>query len=95
MTFDKMCRDLLFEICEKHDLYLRKDPSYGGRAYMEKQEYIIAQQKKKLAEMEAALEAATLKLFSQLQYNNTFDKKHRLDIFRRYTEIEPSAQPIP
>ena len=40
-------------------------------------------------------EAATLNLFSQLQYNNTFDKKHRLDIFRRYTEIEPSAQPIP
>ena len=62
MTFDKMCRDLLFEICEKHDLYLRKDPSYGGRAYMEKQEYIIAQQKKKLAEMKAALEEATLKL---------------------------------
>ena len=29
---------------------------------MEKQDYIIAQQKKKLAEMEAALEAATLKL---------------------------------
>ena len=40
-------------------------------------------------------EAAALNLFSQLQYNNTFDKKHRLDIFRRYTEIEPSAQPIP
>ena len=40
-------------------------------------------------------EAATLNLFSQLQYNNTFDKKHRLDIFRRYTEIEPSAQSIP
>ena len=62
MTFDKMCRELLFEICENHDLYLQREPTSGGRAYMEKQEYIIAQQKKKLAEMEAALEAATLKL---------------------------------
>lgn len=62
MTFDKMCRELLFEICEKHDLYLQREPTYGGRAYLEKQEYIIAAQKKKLAEMEAALEAATLKL---------------------------------
>lgn len=62
MTFDKMCRELLFEICENHDLYLQREPTSGGRAYMEKQEYIIAQQKKKLAEMEAALEAATLRL---------------------------------
>lgn len=62
MTFDIMCRELLFEICEKHDLYLQREPTYGGRAYLEKQEYIIAAQKKKLAEMEAALEAATLKL---------------------------------
>jgi hypothetical protein len=62
MTFDKMCRELLFEICENHDLYLRREPTSGGRAYMEKQDYIIAQQKKKLAEMEAALEAAALKL---------------------------------
>ena len=62
MTFDKMCRDLFFEICEKKDLYLQREPTSGGRGYMEKQDYIIAQQKKKLAEMEAALEAATLKL---------------------------------
>ena len=62
MTFDKMCRELLFEICENHDLYIQREPTSGGRAYMEKQEYIIAQQKKKLSEMEAALEAATLKL---------------------------------
>ena len=62
MTFDKMCRELLFEICEKKDLYLQREPTSGGRFYMEKQDYIIAQQKKKLAEMEAALEAATLKL---------------------------------
>ena len=62
MTFDKMCRELLFEICEKKDLYLQREPTSGGRGYMEKQDYIIARQKKKLAEMEAALEAAALKL---------------------------------
>ncbi|MCR5371216.1 MAG: plasmid recombination protein [Clostridium sp.] len=62
MTFDKMCRELFLDICENHALYLQREPTSGGRAYMEKQDYIIAQQKRKLAEMEAALEAAALKL---------------------------------
>ena len=62
MTFDKLCRDLFMEICEKHDLYVDRDPTYGGRTYLEKQEYIIMAQRQKLAELEAELEAKTLKI---------------------------------
>ena len=47
MTFDKICRDLFMEICERHDLYVDRDPTYGGRTYLEKQEYIIMAQKQK------------------------------------------------
>ena len=62
MTFDKLCRDLFMEICERHDLYVDRDPTYGGRTYLEKQEYIIMTQRQKLAELEAELEAKTLKI---------------------------------
>ena len=30
MTFDKICRDLLFEICENHDLYMQREVTSGG-----------------------------------------------------------------
>ena len=49
-TFDADCRELLFEICQKYGVYLDKIPSYGGRAYLEKQDYILEKQKMKLAE---------------------------------------------
>lgn len=62
MTFDKICRDLFMEICERHDLYVDRDPTYGGRTYLEKQEYIIMAQKQRLAELEAELESKTLQI---------------------------------
>ena len=61
-TFDAVCRELLFEICEKHGLHLDREPVYGGRAYLEKQDYILARQKEKLAQQEQALQEVTLKL---------------------------------
>ena len=62
MTFDKICRDLFTEICEQHDLYVDRKPTYGGRGYLEKQEYIIRAQKQRLAELQAELEAKTLQI---------------------------------
>ena len=62
MTFDKICRDLLFEICENHDLYMQREVTSGGREYLEKQQYILQARAAELAKAEAALEAATLKL---------------------------------
>ena len=61
-TFDAICRELLFEICESHGLSLDREPEYGGRAYLEKQDYILAKQKEMLAQQEQALQEITLKL---------------------------------
>ena len=44
-TFDAECRKMLFRICEKHNLHLQKEPTYGGRGYLEKQDFIIEKQK--------------------------------------------------
>ena len=62
VTFDKICRELLFEICENHDLYMQREVTSGGREYLEKQQYILQARAEELAKAEAALEAATLKL---------------------------------
>ena len=43
--FDAECRKMLFRICEKHGLHLQTEPSYGGRGYLEKQDFIIEKQK--------------------------------------------------
>ena len=40
MVFDATCRILLFDICKKHGLELEEEPSYGGKEYLEKQDYI-------------------------------------------------------
>ena len=50
MTFDAACRAMLFDIAKRHGLHLEQEPEYGGRAYLEKQDYILMKQKQKLAE---------------------------------------------
>ena len=57
MTFDKICRELLFEICRKHGLEIEEEPAYGGRKYLEKQEYIIQAQKEKIAKQEEIIQS--------------------------------------
>ena len=47
-----MCRELLLEICDNRKLYLDKAPEYGGRGYLEKQDYILMKQKEKMAVQE-------------------------------------------
>lgn len=61
-TFDADCRTLLFDIAKRYGLHLDKEPSYGGREYLEKQDYILFKQKEKLAEQEQKLEELTLKV---------------------------------
>ena len=41
MTFDSACRVLLFDVAKKHGLQLEEEPEYGGRAYLEKQDYMV------------------------------------------------------
>ena len=61
-TFDAVCRTLLFDISRKHGVHLEQEPSYGGRAYLEKQDYILMKQKEQLAAQEQKLEELTLKI---------------------------------
>ena len=51
MTFDAACRTMLFDICAEHGLHLDQEPEYGGRAYLEKQDYILMKQKEKLEDL--------------------------------------------
>lgn len=69
MVFDAACRTMLFDICKKHGLHLEEEPAYGGRQYLEKQDFILAKQKEQLErqssqmqEQEAKLEELTMKI---------------------------------
>ena len=55
MVFDKECRELLFEICEKHGLHLDHEAEFGQKKHLEKNDFIIAKQEEKL-------EALTLRI---------------------------------
>ena len=48
-TFDAECRKMLFCICAKHNLHLQMEPTYGGRGYLEKQDFIIEKQKETIS----------------------------------------------
>ena len=61
-VFDAVCRTLLFDISRKHGIHLEQEPSYGGRSYLEKQDYILMKQKEKLVQQEQKLEELTLKI---------------------------------
>ena len=48
-TFDAECRKMLFRICAKYNLHLQTEPIYGGRGYLEKQDFIIEKQKETIS----------------------------------------------
>ena len=48
-TFDAECRKMLFRICEKQNLHLQMKSTYGGRDYLEKQDFVIEKQKEKIS----------------------------------------------
>lgn len=52
ITFDLICRNLLLDICREHGLEIEEEPEYGGKKYLEKQEFIIQAQKEKIARQE-------------------------------------------
>lgn len=62
MTFDAACRAMLFAICEKHGLHLDHEPEYGGRKYLEKQDYILMKQKEKIAVQDQTISAKEAEL---------------------------------
>ena len=62
IAFDAICRELLFDIARSHGVMLDHEPEYGGRAYLEKQDYILLKQKEQLAAQEKRLDELSQKL---------------------------------
>ena len=62
MVFDSACRALLFDIAKSYGLQLEEEPEYGGRKYLEKQDYILAKQKEQLVLQEEKLEELVMKI---------------------------------
>ncbi len=67
MVFDATCRILLFDICKKHGLELEEEPRYGGREYLEKQDYIRMKQKKDIASLEESIQSQ-IEVVNQKKY---------------------------
>ena len=62
IAFDAACRKMLFEIAKRHGLELEEEAEYGNRKYLEKQDFILAKQKKQLAAQQNKLDKLTLKV---------------------------------
>ena len=69
MKFDSICRCLLIDVAKKYGIDIAEEPIYGGREYLEKQDYIrqklnadIIEQSIKLKKKESELEEITLKI---------------------------------
>lgn len=67
ITFDKMCRQLLLDICELHWLDVETEAIYGGKANRDKNDYIIEAQRVRIAELEKQNAAMTHELNSKLE----------------------------
>ena len=75
MKFDSICRCLLIDVAKKYGIDIAEEPIYGGREYLEKQDYIreklqaeIAEQNANLKEKESELEEITLKISNAEQF---------------------------
>ena len=62
MVFDEECRKLFISICQNHGLTIDVEPVYGGASYLEKQDFIIMNQKKRLEEKQAVLDGLMMKI---------------------------------
>ena len=52
MSYDAECRKLFLEICHNHGVEVEVEPIYGGKKYLEKQEYILQKLEMKIEDLE-------------------------------------------
>ena len=67
ITFDAACRTMLFEIAKRHGLELDEVPEYGGRDYLEKQDYILKKQNERIAEQKKELQEQSIQYVGLLE----------------------------
>lgn len=60
--FDEECRKLFISICQKHGLDIDVEPVFGGARYLEKQDFIIMNQQKRIDEKQAVLDGLMMKI---------------------------------
>ncbi len=65
ISFDMTARALFFEVCERHKVHLIEEPSYGGREYLEKQDYIRMKQKDEIARQDQEINKKSQKITDQ------------------------------
>lgn len=64
-TFAAICRTMLFDITRRHGLHLEQEPSYGGREYLEKQDYILMKQKEQMERQSETLSSQESTIHAQ------------------------------
>lgn len=65
ITFDAACRTIFLDICKRHGLELDEEPAYGGRAYLEKQDFIRMKQKEEIAQQDKEFADNSNRIFKQ------------------------------
>ena len=74
---------MFLDICKRHGLELDEEPSYDGRKYLEKQDYIRMKQKEEIAEQQETIE-------QQIDIVNA----NRLDIAKQRIMVRGNEQKI-
>ena len=81
VVFDSVCRTMFLDICKRHGLEIDEEPSYGGRQYLEKQDYIRMKQKQEIVvqqemlnQQRAKVNANHLELARQSNYVRANEK---------------------
>lgn len=90
MTFDKECRELLAQIAAEHGVVVDLTPTYGGREYMEKQDYIIAKQKEEIEEITNEINTKQQELNEVTMKINEIDglvKKVTDEVYKEAVEV--------
>ena len=64
VMFDSICRTMLMDIAKAHGLIMQEEPSYGGRSYLEKQDYIMMHQKEVIRKQQEQIADKTAELSS-------------------------------
>lgn len=97
ITFDAACRTMLFEIAKRHGRELDKVPEYGGRAYLEKQDYILKKQNERIAEQKKELQEQSIQYVGLLEdCRNQRDENAELfnQAIRKSEEISKNNEKI-
>ncbi len=80
MTFDKMCREMWIQSCEKYGLKIEKEPILGAKHNMSKEE-MIREKNKQILEQNKKLEIENNELTEQIKDKNNIKK----EAIKKYT----------